>query len=872
VNAQGQQGSGSPYSAYGFGDLFNNTQITQSLMGVSGIGASDLFSVASVNPASYVGIARPVFEAGGVGRFITYELDGVTGKGQRTDLLGLSIGVPFAKNKWGFALGVAPFSNVGYQINNYDTLIATGGRVRYEYSGSGGLNKAFLGLSRVLWQTNDSMERGKKLSFGANINYLFGTVEEARKAYYPTNGNFYNSQVTSSLVVRAPTVNLGFQFTGDLVQKERVAVSFAERRLELLAKDERLQGDGGDSSFDSAVFLEAGSFTSAGEVTATLTGGTGLNGTDLVEGCGPWDFVFTRVGELDQDVTIDLAVSGTSTAGVDYMPLFPTQINFPANVDQVTISIDASLDMDGDETLIMDVEQLLQCANVVVQSQFIFNIVSHPELDVQLTDVNSVCNQQNTLTPTVTGGTGVYSYLWNTGETTASINVTPGVTTSYDVTVSEACGVDPVTETVTVTLPIYDPLDIDVSPATEIVCLEDGDISVLSATGGDGDFTYEWTANGAVVGATATIQVPGGPPQWYFVTVSEGCGTSTMDSVLVSAVVNEPIVITTSPDLTVLCAGDTALLQVIDITGGGGIYTLIWEDPNGVQLSTAYDLTVGVPADQTYTITATDQCETEGTATVSTSIPQYAPLQLTMPADMRLCAGDSVALVPSISGASGYYYITWADLDITDPVFTVMPNEQTVYTMTVRDECGEELTDNVTIEVEHVQIDIVTTNHGQDDWHVEAATVPYAQTWVWDMGDGTRSRGFEAFHSYMDLDEHMVTLEITTPNGCAATDSVLLRPPGHIYFANAFTPDGDGINDIWGPKGHYIEQFELTIFDRWGSQVFSTKEMDITWDGTINGGGKAPTGVYVYKYRAEGHLFPSTEGYGHVTLLAGSQN
>lgn len=237
VDAQGQQGSGSPYSAYGFGDLFNNTQITQSLMGVSGVGTADLFSVASVNPASYVGIARPVFEAGGVGRFITYELDGVKGKGQRTDLMGLSIGVPFAKNKWGFALGVAPFSNVGYRINNYDTLSTTGGRVRYEYSGSGGLNKAFLGLSRVLWQTNDSLERGKKLSFGANINYLFGTVEEARKAYYPTNGNFYNTQVTSSLVVRAPTVNLGFQLTGDLVQKERVAISLAERRLKLLAKD-----------------------------------------------------------------------------------------------------------------------------------------------------------------------------------------------------------------------------------------------------------------------------------------------------------------------------------------------------------------------------------------------------------------------------------------------------------------------------------------------------------------------------------------------------------------------------------------------------------------------------------------------------------
>lgn len=243
VYAQGQQGSGSPYSAYGFGDLFNNTQVTQSLMGISGVGTADLFSVAAVNPASYVGIARPIFEAGGVGRIVTYELDGVKGKGQRTDLLGLSIGVPFAKNKWGFAIGVAPFSNVGYKINNYDTLIATGGRVRYEYSGSGGLNIAFLGLSRVLWQTNDTMERGKKLSFGVNINYLFGTVEETRKAYYPTNGGYYNTNVTSTLVVRAPTVNLGFQFTGDLVSKERVVIKMAERRLALLQKDQLREQD-----------------------------------------------------------------------------------------------------------------------------------------------------------------------------------------------------------------------------------------------------------------------------------------------------------------------------------------------------------------------------------------------------------------------------------------------------------------------------------------------------------------------------------------------------------------------------------------------------------------------------------------------------
>ncbi|MCB0794028.1 MAG: gliding motility-associated C-terminal domain-containing protein, partial [Flavobacteriales bacterium] len=126
-------------------------------------------------------------------------------------------------------------------------------------------------------------------------------------------------------------------------------------------------------------------------------------------------------------------------------------------------------------------------------------------------------------------------------------------------------------------------------------------------------------------------------------------------------------------------------------------------------------------------------------------------------------------------------------------------------------------------------------------------------------------------HSYLDLEEHWVTLEILTLNGCTAVDSMLLRPPAHVYFPNAFTPDGDGVNEKWGPVGHYIELFELTVFDRWGQVVFESDEFEKTWDGTINGGDIAPTGVYVYKYKAEGHLFPSVEAYGHVTLLKGSQ-
>jgi gliding motility-associated-like protein len=171
-----------------------------------------------------------------------------------------------------------------------------------------------------------------------------------------------------------------------------------------------------------------------------------------------------------------------------------------------------------------------------------------------------------------------------------------------------------------------------------------------------------------------------------------------------------------------------------------------------------------------------------------------------------------------------------------------------------------------------VYIDITVTNQGQDDWYLQAATVPVGRTYVWDMGDGTHYRGDEVAHSYMDLEEHWAQLRITTHNGCTALDSTLLKPPAHIYFPNAFTPDGDGVNETFGPVGHDISEFEMMVFDRWGELVYSTEKLHEPWDGSVNGAGRAMTGVYVYKYRVAGHYFPAVEGYGHVTLLNGTQD
>jgi gliding motility-associated-like protein len=634
-------------------------------------------------------------------------------------------------------------------------------------------------------------------------------------------------------------------------------------------------GDALDTSYDSGVFLEAGSFASTGQVEAGLTNGVGINGDTMLEGCGPYEIVFTRLGDVSEADTVSIIIAGTATPNVDYSPSLPTELIFPADQQSTSLFVDVPMDADGQETLLVQVEQLVECAGVVIQTLFTFYIDSPPPLDVSLDDLNSVCGQVNVLSPTVSGGIGDYTYLWSTGETTPTISVSPGVTTDYSVTVNDVCGVAEVVENMTITLPIYPPLEITVSPETLIPCLGTGPIEVTSAVGGNNVFTYNWTANGAFIGNTATVDVPAGPPTWYIVTVGEGCGTSVQDSVLVGTEPLPPIVVTVSDDVTVICPGDTTEVSVVAVTGGNGVYTYEWTNENGSILSTTDALEVGVPTDQAYTVTVADQCGYEGSAVVNTLLPNYEPFQLSVPLDMIICAGESAELFAEVTGGSGYYTILWHGPDsLSDPIQYVSPDEDTEYFVTVTDRCGAQRTDDIVVAVEHVFTSIVVTNMGQDDWYLQAATLPYARNWIWEMGDEPETiyRDHEVYHSYLDLEDHWVTLKIVTPNGCPGIDSVLLRAPAHIYFPNAFTPDGDGINDDFGPMGHDISVFEMNIFNRWGELLFTTTNPAVRWDGKVNGSDVAMTGVYVYKYRAEGHYFPPQEGIGHVTLIKGTQD
>src|SRR5204863_4963604 len=180
------------------------------------------------------------------------------------------------------------------------------------------------------------------------------------------------------------------------------------------------------------------------------------------EGCNPVELIFTRLGDSTVVDTVNIVIGGTATPSVDYSPVFPNQLIFPIGQNTTSIMLDVPIDPDGPETIEITVDQLIECSGQQIQTTFIFNIDSPPPLNVVTNDLNSVCGQSNLLAPVVTGGMGQYTYLWTTGETTSTINVSPAVTTTYTLTVSDICGVADASGDITVTLPIYPPLQIAV--------------------------------------------------------------------------------------------------------------------------------------------------------------------------------------------------------------------------------------------------------------------------------------------------------------------------------------------------------------------------------------------------------------------------
>jgi gliding motility-associated-like protein len=116
--------------------------------------------------------------------------------------------------------------------------------------------------------------------------------------------------------------------------------------------------------------------------------------------------------------------------------------------------------------------------------------------------------------------------------------------------------------------------------------------------------------------------------------------------------------------------------------------------------------------------------------------------------------------------------------------------------------------------------------------------------------------------------QYEVTLVSTNQWGCSDTivHTVYIDDDFAFYIPNAFSPNGDGVNDLFSGKGYGIKDYVMYIFDRWGEKIYETTDLSKGWDGTYKGE-EAQQDVYVYRVdiidiHGEKHKYR-----GHFTLI-----
>lgn len=151
--------------------------------------------------------------------------------------------------------------------------------------------------------------------------------------------------------------------------------------------------------------------------------------------------------------------------------------------------------------------------------------------------------------------------------------------------------------------------------------------------------------------------------------------------------------------------------------------------------------------------------------------------------------------------------------------------------------------------------------------------------WQWTFGEngvlGTSAVESPSLHfPSEDLGTYPVELVVTNSNTCTDTARSIVVIDGYfsVYAPNAFTPDGDGVNEAFLPM--IMDQrekfYRLSIYDRWGGKVFESSHPTNPWIGTLmnTGGDPLPTGVYVWRLETSSAIDALSKEYlGHVTLL-----
>jgi gliding motility-associated-like protein len=493
--------------------------------------------------------------------------------------------------------------------------------------------------------------------------------------------------------------------------------------------------------------------------------------------------------------------------------------------------------------------------------------INEPAQPLQLSIVNrqdALCYDQanGSYEIAATGGTPPLSY--SNGVTTNASGLFPNLSPgNYLLSVTDAKGCYAF---IADTIRQPNPLAIIITSSTNISCAGGIDGAATTAvTGGTQPYNYSWNSTPVQNGANAinlyadTFQV--------VVTDVNNC------TAFATTIITEPQPLTvTAPADADICEG-SGIELVAFAAGGTGNLNYSWD--NGMQNDTIF---VEPTSTATYTITVTDANNCLVTDDVNINV--FSNPEVFFSASNQIGCETFCALFENLTQAPVNSAIVGTEWDFGNNQTAKVPNLEYCYlnpgvydvtlTITTDKNCKRTLTKEKYITVHPKPTVAFTSSPEKVDIMKPEVTfnnqTAGAITYEWTFGDNSLSSDdFSPMHTYKDTGLFKVKLVALTDNGCmdSVSNYVFVDPFYTFYIPTAFTPNGDGVNDIFEIYGQYIGEYNITIFDRWGKQVFQDASYErIKWDAR-----DVPDGVYVYAIRmkdTQGKLFKYN---GQLTVI-----
>lgn len=325
-----------------------------------------------------------------------------------------------------------------------------------------------------------------------------------------------------------------------------------------------------DQAYDSGVFLEAGSFSSAAVSVAVAT----VSGdTTIVEGCTFADFIFTRPeGQTNDTLIINYTINGTAVEGVDYNNMVNPIVFLPGQ-DTVILNLTPTQDglNEGFESVTITVSIVNPCGDTITSQGTIY-IGDGPIINILESDPLVQCFPDSVLlTASASGGYAPYDFSWTTlsgvplsSNDSITIYATQNGVVHYLVTAVDQCNFSH-TDTATVT--VNQTISIDSIAMTPATCIPSGTVSAF-VSGTTGNVTYTWS-NGQ--NGQSLQNLSGG---WYQLTITDQvCSAS--DSVFVTTI-NAPIAA-----FTVTPGSGCSPLNVVFTNNSSNANSYSWDFGNG---------------------------------------------------------------------------------------------------------------------------------------------------------------------------------------------------------------------------------------------------------------------------------------------------